>query len=69
MPKFQPTLVNILAIVLFTLFIAGVVIMIAVFHRLKIKRYLQFYDTECYKVLTEIVGSDALNECCMYVLL
>ena len=47
MPKLQPTLVNIVAIVLFTLFLAGVAIMVAVFHRLKIKRYLQFYDIEC----------------------
>jgi hypothetical protein len=47
MPKFQPTLVNAVAIVLFALFLAGVVIMIAVFHRLKIKRYVQFYDIEC----------------------
>jgi hypothetical protein len=49
MPKLQPTLVNIVAIVLCTLFLAGVVIMIAVFHRLKIKRYHQFCDTEDYK--------------------
>jgi hypothetical protein len=42
MPKLQPTLVNIVAIVLFTLFVAGVVIMIVVFHRLKIKRYFSF---------------------------
>lgn len=38
-PKLQPTLVNIVAVVLCTLFLAGVVIMIAIFHRLKIKRY------------------------------
>ncbi|PNF41482.1 hypothetical protein B7P43_G13295, partial [Cryptotermes secundus] len=37
-PKLQPTLVNIVAVVLCTLFLAGVVIMIAIFHRLKIKR-------------------------------
>jgi hypothetical protein len=47
MPKFQPTLVNAVAIALFTLFLAGVVIMMAVFHRLKIKRYLQSYHIEC----------------------
>lgn len=37
-PKLQPTLVNIVAVGLCTLFLAGVVIMIAIFHRLKIKR-------------------------------
>jgi hypothetical protein len=46
-PKLQPTLLNAVAIVLFTLFLAGVVIMIAVFHRLKIKRYIHFYDIKC----------------------
>jgi hypothetical protein len=34
------------AIVLFTLFLVGVVIMIAVYHRLKIKRYIQFHGVE-----------------------
>ncbi|KAJ9581128.1 hypothetical protein L9F63_023694, partial [Diploptera punctata] len=37
-PKLQPTLVNIVAIALFVLFLVGAVIMIAIFHRLKIKR-------------------------------
>jgi hypothetical protein len=46
MPKLQPTLVNIVAVVLCTLFLAGVVIMIAIFHRLKIKRYSQFCDDD-----------------------
>jgi len=63
-PKLQPTLVNAVAIVLFTLFVAGVVIMIAVFHRLKIKRYVQSYDIECP---TEIVVPNALIECCICV--
>ena len=47
MPKFQPALVNAVAIVLFTLFVVGVVAMIIIFHRLKIKRYIQFYDIAC----------------------
>jgi hypothetical protein len=46
MQKLQPTLVNIVAIALCTLFLAGVVVMVAIFHRLKIKRYVSVYDTE-----------------------
>jgi serine/threonine protein kinase len=38
MAKFQLTLVNVMAILLFILFVVGVVIMLFVFHRLKIKR-------------------------------
>jgi hypothetical protein len=45
-PTLQPTLVNTVAIVLFTLFLVGVVIIIAIYHRLKIKRYIQFHGVE-----------------------
>ena len=47
MAKFQLTLVNVMAILLFILFVVGVVIMLFVFHRLKIKRYVRLYDIEC----------------------
>jgi hypothetical protein len=56
MPKLQPTLVNIVAVVLCTLFLAGVVIMIAIFHRLKIKRYGQFCDdNKHYRVMQKLL--------------
>jgi hypothetical protein len=41
-PEFQATLVNAVAIVLSTLFLVGVVIMIAVYHRLKIRGTFSF---------------------------
>jgi hypothetical protein len=50
-PKFQPTLVNIVAVVLCIIFLVGVVIMITIFHRLKIKRYISFYDKHCKATL------------------